>query len=99
MSEFQPSNYQKAVFDWIENKNGHAVIEAVAGSGKTTTLVQCAKLIDSSRCLFLAFNDHIVKELKQKFDSSVSIKTIHSVGFSACTSLAEKKLTSPEKNL
>lgn len=34
MSEFTPSKYQKAVFDFIENESGSAVIEAVAGSGK-----------------------------------------------------------------
>ena len=35
------SKYQKAIFSFIEDESaGNAVVEAVAGSGKSTTIVE-----------------------------------------------------------
>ena len=42
---FTPSAYQQAVFDWVEHGEGHAFVDAAAGSGKSTTLVQAAALL------------------------------------------------------
>lgn len=77
--QFQPSKYQQNVFDFIENGRGDLVIEAVAGSGKTTTLVQASKLVNG-RSLFLAFNKHIAETLKDRMPN-FECKTIHSLGY------------------
>ena len=46
---------------------GNIVIEAAAGSGKTSTLIKALKLIPSDKkILFCAFNKDIVKELQKK---------------------------------
>jgi DNA helicase II / ATP-dependent DNA helicase PcrA len=83
-SNFNPSIYQQAIFDWIKDGSGSCVVNAVPGSGKTTTLVEASKLIKPSKKVkFLAFNKHIVKELKTKLPSTVKTTTIHSMGFSA----------------
>jgi len=37
---FVPSPYQARIFDWVENGRGSAIVNAVAGSGKTTTIVR-----------------------------------------------------------
>lgn len=79
-NEFKPSVYQQAVFDWVKNGRGDAVVEAVAGSGKTTTLVQAASLLNTSKATFLAFNKHVAKELQERLGRSMICKTIHSVG-------------------
>jgi superfamily I DNA/RNA helicase len=56
-----------AIYDFIEHKQGHLVVEASAGSGKTTTLIKCLDFIpQNSKVLFSAFNNDIVKELKKK---------------------------------
>lgn len=39
------SKYQRAIFDFIHDKTENALIEAVAGSGKTTTLVQGSRML------------------------------------------------------
>jgi len=86
MSKFQPSKYQQAVYDHITNGKGNAVIDAVAGSGKSTTIVTALTLIPSDKTvLFLAFNKAIVEELKIKVGNvpNVEIKTLHSLGASA----------------
>jgi len=48
-TEPQWSKYQLAVFDWIENGTGHAQIDAVAGSGKSTSLLGIVNRIKCSR--------------------------------------------------
>ena len=80
---YEPSKYQKDIFEHIKHGNGNLVIEASAGSGKTTTLVNLIKLIDDDkRVLFCAFNKDIVNELTKKVKgiSNVDVKTIHSLG-------------------
>ena len=76
------SKFQQAVFDFVENiYNGSCVINAVAGSGKTTTIVECAiravkqfpaKLNQwgkyNAQICFMAFNNSIVKELTAKIE-------------------------------
>ena len=58
---FVPSKYQKTVYTYIQKGKGNAVIDAVAGSGKSTTIVNALKLIPTyKRVLFLAFNKSIV---------------------------------------
>jgi len=81
-----PSKYQVAVYDHITNDKGNAVIDAVAGSGKSTTIVEALKLIPKNKTvLFLAFNKAIVEELKIKIGQidNVEIRTLHSLGMSA----------------
>lgn len=84
MAKFIPSPYQQAVFDFIQKDTGSAVIEAVAGSGKTTTIVQALRLIPENKSvLFLAFNKSIANELKTRVPKHVRAATFHAQGFSA----------------
>ena len=86
MAAFTPSKYQKTVYTYIQMGNGNAVIDAVAGSGKSTTIVNALKLIPADkRVLFLAFNKSIVDELKIKIGNlpNVDIRTLHSLGCKA----------------
>lgn len=84
---FQPSSYQQAIFDFVENGTGHAVVQAVAGSGKTTTIVQALNHIPSdSSVLFLAFNRHIVNELKDRVPYNVQVATLNAFGWRVCKS-------------
>ena len=36
----QPSKYQEAIYEWVKNGTGNAVVNAVAGGAKTTTAVE-----------------------------------------------------------
>lgn len=80
---FIPSVYQQAVFDWALQGTGNAVIEAVAGSGKTTTIVKLLEYLPSHlRILFVAFNKEIVKQLKRRVPKHIRVCTLNSLGFS-----------------
>lgn len=80
---FVPSKYQKAVYTYILKGKGNAVVDAVAGSGKSTTIVNALKIIPRNKSiLFLAFNKSIVDELKKKIGDlpNVEVSTLHSLG-------------------
>lgn len=79
----QPNSYQMAVLDWIRTGRGHAMVEAVAGSGKSTTLELAARAVQGSG-VFLAFNRIIAQELGDRLKGTAMVaKTIHSLGFGA----------------
>lgn len=60
------------------------MVEATAGSGKTTVLVEIARRIptDTSVC-FLAFNQHAAQQLKHRLPEGRKAKTIHSASLGA----------------
>lgn len=82
--DFTPSPYQEKFFDWVEHGVGNAVIEAFAGSGKTSTAVASMQLIPKTqKCLFIAFNKSIADELNERIKnrSNCVARTTHSLGF------------------
>lgn len=76
---------QVEIFEFVKNGTGHGIIDAVAGAGKTTTIMECAKYVpDRSNILFCAFNKSIATEIESEFGrknmSDVVTKTIHALG-------------------
>lgn len=94
------SKYQTAIFDWVKNPiNGSCTVNAVAGSGKTTTIVECANIVGNSglSILFLAFNKSIVSELRNRLPNSVDCKTLHSHGFRALMKAVKGRINTDER--
>ncbi len=70
----------------IINSTGNIKINAVAGSGKTTTVVEYAKARPKdSKILYLAFNKSVkleaVKKFKDKGLDNVKVETAHSLAY------------------
>jgi DNA helicase-2/ATP-dependent DNA helicase PcrA len=80
------SNYQIAIFDFIKSPDcKHAVVEAVAGSGKTTTIVEALKFLSPmDQALFVAFNKHIAEELRRRVPRNVEASTLNALGWKIC---------------
>ena len=77
-----PSNYQTKIYEHIQNDQGNAVVEAVAGSGKTTTIVEALNLLPKyTKTLFVAFNKHIATELQKRVPYNVEASTLNATGF------------------
>jgi len=74
-----PSKYQQAIYTEIQNGDGCLIIIAVAGAGKTTTIVEAYKLIPQTKqVIFVAFNRDIVTALKSRVANAV---TMNSLGY------------------
>ncbi len=77
------SKYQSNIYAFVESGEGNAIVEAVAGSGKSTTAVECMSRIPAGKsAIFLAFNKAIAEELKAR---GVNARTFHSLTYSPVT--------------
>ena len=79
----------------LESK-GNIKINAIAGSGKTTSLIEYAKLRGKSRILYLAFNKSVKIEAVTKFQEAglknVRVETAHSLAYSYIVKNSRYKL-------
>lgn len=84
MADFAPSPFQQAIFDAAREGEDNLVIEAVAGSGKSTTLLQLVSQVQGNG-IIVSFNKAIATELGNKLtrirsDAFFTAQTVHSVG-------------------
>lgn len=98
---FKPSDKQQKIFDTWNNTDNNILINAVAGSGKTTTLLKLLKFC-KYRTLFLAFNKSVQEEIQAKIDSAGLSQgkalTMHSLGLSAIRKHYNKVVIKNGKN-
>lgn len=73
------SQYQLDIFNFVENDSGNAIIKAVAGSGKSTTVEEAVKRIKNGSHIVLAFNKSIAQAVNSR---GVNGRTFHSLTFS-----------------
>lgn len=85
------SHYQRDIFSAFEHGGDSLLIEAVAGSGKTRTLEELARIMGEKmpglRGIMVAFNKSIAVELQSRIDKygfrNVQAMTLHSAGWVA----------------
>jgi superfamily I DNA/RNA helicase len=90
MSTFKPSPQQEAIFEDIASGDGNTIVEARAGSGKSSTIeAGLAHLPRNADALIVAFNKPIADSMRdrvalaQKAGSvpgGVAVSTLHSYG-------------------
>lgn len=93
---------QEAVITFVSDDQGSAVVDAVAGSGKTATLVDSIKACshmqgDFFEVLCLAFNKRIADELGARMPDFADCRTTHSVGMRAWGKMAKERLNVDNK--
>jgi hypothetical protein len=79
-----PSGYQQVVFAAIEELGPDLQITAVAGSGKSTTLIELLKRLPAhvvEATLRSAFNKEIAGTLAARAARGASVRTNHALGF------------------
>ncbi|WP_430967363.1 UvrD-helicase domain-containing protein [Spongiimicrobium sp. 2-473A-2-J] len=88
---------QNRIFEFVAKGEGHGIIDAVAGAGKTTTIIEAAKYTNHpNSLLFCAFNRSIAGEINNRFVEKrlfqVTTSTIHSLGLQILkTNLSSEK--------
>lgn len=95
------SSYQEAFFKKVEeSRSGRvaAVLRAVPGSGKTTTLIEGSKRVKAKRKIFLAYSKSVVAELRKKLPPDIDVRTVHSLGnYALWNHLGKQKLQVDKK--
>ena len=81
-----PTPEQRRVLDAVRDQRENVAVDAVAGAGKTTTIVSACR-VAGPRTGFLAFNKHIAGELKTRLAGTAEASTMHGLGF-ACLNRA-----------
>jgi DNA helicase-2/ATP-dependent DNA helicase PcrA len=80
------SSYQEAIFENVRSGKGHTVVKALAGTGKTTTVVRALRYVPRGvSVLMVAFNKVIADELKNRVPRGVEVSTCHSFGLKTIT--------------
>jgi len=77
------SDEQQAIFQWFALGQGNMVVQARAGTGKTTTIKEAFNHApEDGRLLYAVFNKKNQREAQEKItDGRVEVKTLHSLGF------------------
>jgi DNA helicase-2/ATP-dependent DNA helicase PcrA len=89
---------QKDVFNAIEFGEEHLLIDAAAGSGKTTTILKGLEFVpEYLNVLFCAFNNRIVEELDRRTGEHINVATLHSIGWKAVKNYYGDAALNPSK--
>ena len=76
------SSEQQAIFQHFATGTGNLVIEAFAGTGKTTTIKEAFNHAPERQILYAVFNKKNQREAQEKItDPRVDVRTLHSLGF------------------
>lgn len=76
----------------VNSESDTIIVNAFAGTGKTTTLVDYAKKNKSNKMLYIAFNKSVVDEANKRFPKNVESRTSHSLAFQDIGSKYKNKL-------
>jgi hypothetical protein len=90
----KPTDEQQAIIDACAGR-GDLVIEAGAGTGKTSTLKMVAAQSGSRRGVYLAYNKSIATDAAREFPASVLCKTAHSLAYAAVGRTFSNRLRAP----
>jgi DNA helicase-2/ATP-dependent DNA helicase PcrA len=81
---FQVTPEHAAFFAWVEDPaptHKAAILEAVAGAGKTATLIEATKRIPKDqKSIYVAFGKRVVDDIKGRLPSHIPASTMHSIG-------------------
>lgn len=73
---------QQAIVDRV--KRGDSLkVEALAGTGKTSTLIAVASACPDRRMLYIAFNRSVAEEGRRRFGANVEPRTAHSLAYAS----------------
>lgn len=101
MTPHPPTPEQQAILSAVKSSKDSLMVTAMAGTGKTSTLVMIANELPSQPAIALAFNVTIKKELEKRFPSYWKIMTLNGLGHLAWMRALgrDKKINLDERKL
>ena len=101
MADYKLSQEQEDIINFAVYGLDNMIVQAVAGAGKTSTLIECAKSIDSNhRILIVGHNTSTKDTLKKKIGDlpNVKVYTIHGLAWRLYTEhFEETPVINPNK--
>lgn len=88
---FKPTPEQTKIFQAVKKRSDNLLVEALAGTGKSTTIERMLKGLPK-RCGVMAFNKSIATEMQQRMTSKIWAGTMHSRGYGELAKLVGKRL-------
>ena len=76
----KPTDEQEKIIEAVRSTKTNLVINALAGTGKTTTLEMVQAVSKEQPVLYLAFNKAVAKEAETKFSSTTTVRTLNALG-------------------
>jgi hypothetical protein len=75
---------QKNIIDFIQEKKDNIIVDAVAGSGKTTLILHLAKVVSEQKIIILTYNARLKDETRQKINNlnltNIECHSYHALG-------------------
>ena len=85
----EPSAEQQAVIGAMHRGN-NAIVDSVAGSGKTTTSLLLASQLPDKRIVLITYNRRLKEETRERVDAqditNLEVHSYHSMGVISCAS-------------
>lgn len=91
------SEFQEAIFEKVQEQSQDLLIQAVAGSGKTTTIIEAMKYAPGDS-RFLAFNKAIADDIRRRA-SGGEVKTLNALGHAQVLANCPEAKLNARKNL
>ena len=92
-----PSSYQQAIFAAVKSSTRPIVVEATAGSGKTSTITAICERLRPRRCLVVAFNKAVAETLTTRLPPNAKARSLHSFGLAAWKRQRPDVVVNPRK--
>lgn len=92
-----PTEEQQSCIDFIRHEDGNLLINALAGTGKTTTLDFIQASAPTLPVLCLAFNKSVAEEASKRFPATTTVRTFNSLGHRIWAKSVSKVTFSPKK--
>jgi len=76
-----PTEEQQSIVDFVKaNPSTNVMINAYAGTGKSTTLEMVDDVLPSKPALYLVFNKDAAKKAEKRFPSTTTVRTLNALG-------------------
>lgn len=94
------SKYQLEIWEHMRTRSEHLIVEALAGTGKTVTLVAGLEHMPETRLVLTSFGKDITAELKARVPArfGARVKTLHGLGLAAIFASARPTSREPDRN-
>lgn len=80
MSDFAPTSEQQEIVDLIRSSTDNVLVNALAGTGKTTTLDLVQAASPKKPVLCIAFNKRVAEEAEKRFPGTTTVRTFNGLG-------------------